>query len=116
MYGEYDNVGISGLFEDLSNDMWTQSIDEFQTGDDFWLAGHTDLANELYVASENSEWLSTEAYEASWEAYYGPVNSEGYTAYDASMGYTSTDTSFIEPATSASSMSMISDNSASSWL
>ena len=52
----------------------------------------------------------------SWEAYYGPVNSEGYTAYDASMGYTSTDTSFIEPASSAGSMSMISDNSAESYL
>ena len=39
-----------------------------------------------------------------------------WSAYDASMGYTSTDTSFIEPATSASSMSMISDNSAESSL
>ena len=64
--------------------MCTQSIDKFHVGDDF----HTALANEFYAASENRARLSNETYEASWDACYGPVNSEGYTAYDASVGYT----------------------------
>jgi hypothetical protein len=84
--------------------------------DQAWINGEYDNYHAFQQYSESSEWYSQQMEDAAWDAWYGPVNSEGYTAYDASMGYTSTDTSFIEPASSAGSMSMISDYNASSTL
>ena len=117
-FDSYDSswTDLSNGYADLSNDMWTQSIDFTNYANDAWLQGDMDTYSEFYQAAENSEWYSNRLEQASWDAWYGPVNSEGYTAYDASMGYTSTDTSFIEPASSAGSVSMISDNNATSWL
>lgn len=117
-FDSYDSswTDLSNGYADLSNDMWTQSIDFTNYANDAWLQGDMDTYSQFYQAAENSEWYSNQLEQASWDAWYGPVNSEGYTAYDASMGYTSTDTSFIEPASSAGSVSMISDNNATSWL
>ena len=131
-FNAYDPTAASDLasqWQDASQSLWSTSITFDQIGDQEWLHGDPTVANDFYNYSEQTEWLSQQAYDASWEAYYGPVNAEGYTAYDASMGYTSTDTSFmrarnalptgtgfIEPASSAGSMSMISDNSAESYL
>ena len=70
----------------------------------------------LYYTSDPTEWASVESYEAAWAAWNGPINPEGYTAHDASLGYTSMDTSFIEPASSAGSMSMIADYTGDSSL
>lgn len=118
-FNAYDPTAASDLasqWQDASQSLWSTSITFDQIGDQEWLHGDPTVANDFYNYSEQTEWLSQQAYDASWEAYYGPVNAEGYTAYDAPMGYTSTDTSFIEPASSAGSMSMISDNSAESYL
>ncbi|MEK7423418.1 MAG: hypothetical protein AAB131_06195 [Actinomycetota bacterium] len=111
-----DFQDLSYEIQNVSDGFWTQSIDFSQMADQAWLDGDTQNSIEWQIAADNSEWYSDQMYQASWDAWYGPVNSEGYTAYDASMGYTSTDTSFIEPASSAASTSMISDNSATSWL
>ena len=98
-----------------STDLWSTSITMSQIGDEFWVNGETQIALQFYDFNEILEDYSIEAYQQSWDAYYGPVNAEGYTAYHASVGYSATDTSFIEPSTSAGSMSMISDNSASDY-
>lgn len=100
-------------YQEASNGLWQASIDFDSLRDDAWIDGDTQSALEFDQLSSYAEWLSNEAYEDAWDAWYGPVNSEGYTAYDAAMGYSSTDTSFIEPASSAASCSLISDNSAS---
>ncbi len=110
-----------------------------------WGQASNDLLDMSTTAAGNSGWLQLEAYEAwnqgniegyhdlwqmscdqgdmsqqledlSWQAWYGPVNADGYTAMDVSQGYSATDTSFIEPAASAGSMSMISDQSGESFL
>lgn len=107
---------ISNGVYDLSLQQWDMSIDFSHYADQAWIQGDTDSYHEWHNMAETAEWYSNELYEASWDAFYGPVNSEGYTAYDASMGYTSTDTSFIEPASAAGSMSMISDYDATSTL
>lgn len=99
-----------------SHDLWNLQIPLHQAGDEFWLEGDYYNANQMYWAEELAETAGQHAYDQSWESFYGPVNAEGYTAYDASHGYTSMDTSFIEPATSAGSMSMISDYNATSTL
>jgi len=116
--GGYDDGGyeLSYQLQDFSNDSWTESIDDSHLADQAWLNGQTELSAEFTQAAENAEWSSNELYQASWDAWYGPINADGYTAYDASIGYSATDTSFIEPASSAGSCSMISDNSASSFL
>jgi hypothetical protein len=108
--------GVSDGLSDLSNEYWQDSIDYQQTAYDAWNAGDTEAYWDWYTASENAEWASQELYDASWDAYYGPVNSEGYTQYDAAQGYTTQDSSYIEPATAADDSSLISDNDASSWL
>jgi hypothetical protein len=100
----------------VSEGLWGLSDTVSDLGDQLWLQDQTYDALLDYQTSEQLEWLSNEAYDVSWEAYYGPVNSEGYTAYDAAQGYTTSDTSLIEPASSAGSMSMISDYNASSTL
>ena len=118
-FNAYDPTAASDLasqWQDASQSLWSTSITFDQIGDQEWLHGDPTVANDFYNYSEQTEWLSQQAYDASWEAYYGPVNAEGYTAYDASMGYTSTDTSFIEPARSAGSLSMTSDNSPERYL
>lgn len=110
-----------------------------------WGQASNDLLDMSQTAAGNSGWLQVEAYEAwnqgnieeyhelwqmscdqgdmsqqledlSWQAWYGPVNADGYTAMDVSHGYSATDTSFIEPASSAGSCSMISDQSGESFL
>ncbi|MDO8362709.1 MAG: hypothetical protein Q7V88_07420 [Actinomycetota bacterium] len=103
-------------WQSVSNELWSSSITLDQIATDEWLYGDPELANQYYHYSDQIQDLSSQAYQESWDAWYGPVNAEGYTAYDASIGYTSTDTSFIEPASSAGSMSMISDYSAESTL
>ncbi len=100
---------------DVSNGLWDASIGLTDVSHSFWLMDETYTALEFQQLADTAEYLSNEAYQASWDAWYGPVNSEGYTALDASHGYTTQDTSLIEPASSAGSMSMISDNTAS-WL
>ena len=118
-FSDYDPTAANELanqWQDASNGLWDTSITFDQIATQEWLNGETGAALDYSNLSDQFELYSHQAYEASWEAFYGPVNSEGYTAYDASMGYTSTDTSFIEPASSAGSMSMISDNNATSWL
>lgn len=96
-------------WELASDQLWDFSIDLDRMGDHHWINADYDIANNLYYVSDMTEWLSAESYEQAWEAWNGPINAEGYTAHDAAMGYTSMDTSFIEPASSAGSMSMISD-------
>jgi len=103
-------------WQDLSNQLWSASDGVSDVGDDLWQADQTYEALTYYQASEALESLSAEAYENAWEAYMGPVNAEGYTAYDASHGYTTSDTSLIEPASAAGSASLISDNSGASNL
>ena len=106
---DYDpNNSSTYEWQTASNDLWSNSIDMDQMATEEWLHGDPWMANQLYDYAEQLEDLSNEAYQQSWDAYYGPVNAEGYTAYDASIGYTSTDTSFIEPASAAGSCSMIS--------
>ena len=105
----------NGIF-DLSLQQWDVSMDLSQVADDYWVEGNYDMYHQYYDMAENAEWSSNQLYDASWDAFYGPINSEGYTAYDASVGYTSTDTSFIEPASAAGSTSMISDYNATSTL
>jgi hypothetical protein len=111
-----DYQELSYELQDASDGFWNQSIDFTQMSSQTWLDGDTQSALDWQIAADNSEWYSNQMEQASWDAWYGPVNAEGYTAYDASIGYTSTDTSFIEPASSAGSTSMISDNNATSWL
>ncbi len=116
MYDDTDFSDFSYQLQDLSNGFWTESIDFSTMADAAWVDGNTGLYQDFQSLSENAETYSQLMEDASWDAYYGPVNSEGYTAFDAAQGYTSTDTSFIEPASSAGSMSMISDNSGASTL
>lgn len=111
-FNDWDQISAdqaSQPWEIVSNDMWGASIGLDRMGDQEWIDGNTEAANDLYYYSDQAEWLSHEAYEAAWNAWNGPINAEGYTAHDAAMGYTSMDTSFIEPASSAGSMSMIAD-------
>jgi hypothetical protein len=115
-YNPAEAMADSYEWQQLSDQSWDVSIDMRQIGDEFWVPGETETANEFYQLQYQFEDLADQAYEQSWEAFYGPVNAEGYTAYDASMGYTTQDTSFIEPASSAASCSMISDNSMQSTL
>lgn len=102
--------------QSLADTLWATQQPLHDLGDQFWQASDFENMNKMYDLEEMVQDFSTEAYEQSWAEWYGPVNSEGYTAYDASIGYTSTDTSFIEPASSAGSMSMISDNNTSAEL
>jgi len=97
----------SAAWADASEAAWTDSIDYSAAGDDAWLAGNTELANEYYEASEHAEGASGDYWDASWEAYDGPVDASGYTAADLSAGYSATDTSFIEPASYAGASSLI---------
>lgn len=118
-FSDYDPTAANELanqWQEASNSLWDTSIGLDQIATQEWLNGETGAALEYSDLSDQAELYSHEAYEASWDAFYGPVNSEGYTAYDASMGYTSTDTSFIEPASSAGSMSMITDYTGDSSL
>lgn len=116
-YG-YDTsyTDLSNAYSDVSFDAWNASVDFTQYSTEAWYQGDTEASLAWQTMANDAEWYSNEAWSASWDAWYGPVNSEGYTAYDASMGYTSTDTSFIEPASSAGSTSMISDYDATSVL
>jgi hypothetical protein len=99
-----------------SNDMWGASIDLQNLSSELWV--QDDSYNSLIAQqmSDNAEYLSYQLEDASWAAYNGPVNAEGYTAHDAALGYTTQDTSFIEPASSAGSTSMISDYTGTSNL
>ena len=117
-FDSYDTswTDLSNSYYDTSIQAWDTSIDLSQVADSYWVDGNYDMYHQFYDMAEAAEWASNELYDASWDAFYGPINSEGYTAYDASMGYTSTDTSFIEPASAAGSMSMISDYNATSTL
>lgn len=112
----FDDAQDSNDWAETSNDLWSASDAVADVGDELWQANQTYDALTYYQASEALESLSSEAYANAWEAYNGPVNAEGYTAYDASQGYTTSDTSLIEPATSAGSASLISDNSGASNL
>jgi hypothetical protein len=111
-----DYQDLSYQMQDVSNGLWTQSIDFTNMANQAWLMDDPQGYMDLQWQADQFEYYSNEMYQASWDAWYGPVNAEGYTAYDASIGYTSTDTSFIEPASAASSTSLISDNNATSWL
>jgi len=115
-YDPTDDQAASQDWLQTSNDLWNLQIPLHEVGDELWLNGDSYNANQMYWAEELAQTAGQDAYDQSWEAYYGPINAEGYTALDASMGYTSTDTSFIEPASSAGSMSMISDYDATSTL
>jgi len=103
-------------WQGASSDLWSTSIDFRQLGDDAWQASDYDTMHEMYDLQYQFQDYSDQAYQAAWDAWNGPINAEGYTMHDASLGYSSMDTSFIEPASSAGSMSMISDNSAESVL
>ncbi|MGD9997078.1 MAG: hypothetical protein AB7L17_14175 [Ilumatobacteraceae bacterium] len=111
-----DYQDLSWQLQDASMDMNNAYIDFSNMADQAWINGEYDTYHQLYMMSENFQDYSNDLYQASWDAWYGPVNAEGYTAYDASMGYSAYDTSFIEPASSAGSMSMISDYNTSSTL
>lgn len=114
-YDPSEDLALSNSLADASWGLWDASIGFQQASIDAWqLDPYTAL--EYQQMSDAMEWSSHELYQASWDAWYGPVNSEGYTAYDAGMGYTTQDTSLIEPASSAGSMSLISDDDATSWL
>lgn len=118
-YNTWDSITAaqeSQPWDLASENLWDASIQLDQMADQYWIEGDYDAANNLYYYSDQSEWLSVQSYEAAWEAWNGPINAEGYSAHDASMGYTSMDTSFIEPASSAGSMSMIADYSGDSSL
>ncbi len=112
----WDYMQESNDWMQVSNQAWDASFAVTDYADQLWYADDTYEAMVQYQNADTLEWASNQAYANSWEAYYGPVNAEGYTAYDASQGYTTSDTSLIEPATSASSTSLISDNSGSSNL
>ena len=103
-------------WQTASDGLWSTSIDFSHMGDEAWLDGNYDQANDLYQAMYQFEDFSTEAYQQAWDAWNGPINAEGYTMHDASLGYTSMDTSFIEPASAAGSCSMISDSTIESSL
>jgi hypothetical protein len=118
-FNEWDQISAdqnSQPWEIASTDLWDSSIGLDRLGDELWIDGNVELANQFYDLSDQTEMYSAEAYQAAWDAWNGPINAEGYTAHDAAMGYTSTDTSFIEPASSAGSMSMIADYSGDSSL
>ena len=106
----------SSQLQDYSNGEWTNSIDFTNAANEAWVNGETDISHMYQEMADNAEWNSNAAYQASWDAYNGPINAEGYTAHDASLGYTTQDTSFIEPASSAGASSMISDNDGGSVL
>lgn len=121
-YG-YDTSDDATAWTDLSNDIaqvswneWGNSIEYSQMADAAWLSGQMELYwtyDEMADTATSNSWA---LWDASWDAWYGPVNAEGYTAYDASMGYTSTDTSFIEPASAADNTSLISNDDTSATL
>ncbi len=114
-YG-YD-YSYSTDLSNLSNDYWGQSLDLQTWANDVWAdQGYSDLYYAIDNYSDASATYSNDLYQASWDAWYGPVNTEGYTAYDASIGYTTTDTSYIEPASYASTTSLISDYDTTSTL
>ena len=107
---------VSSDLQDLSlvaadNSSWLQ-----QEAYDAWNAGDTDGYHDLWQASCSEGEMSQQLEDLSWQAWYGPVNADGYTAMDVSQGYSATDTSFIEPASSAGSCSMISTQSGESFL
>ena len=111
-----EHMRASDQMWEASDDAWSASIALGDVSGQLWNADETYAAVEMYQLAENQEFWASQLESASWQAYDGPVNAEGYTAYDASMGYTTRDTSLIEPSTSAASMSMISDDNASSTL
>jgi len=114
---DYDfNHPDSNDWGQTSTDLWSTSITMSDVGDQFWLSGESQMALQFYDLNEQFEDLSIESYQQAWDAWNGPLNADGYTQFEASVGYSATDTSFIEPASSAGSMSMISDNSASDYL
>ena len=113
---DYNLPDSSSDWGQSSTDLWSTSITMSNIGDEFWNSGETQIALQFYDFNEMLEDFSIEAYQQSWDAYYGPVNADGYNQFEASVGYSATDTSFIEPASSAGSVSMISDNSASDYL
>ncbi len=78
--------------------------------------GNIEGYHDLWQMSCDQGFTSQQLEDLSWQAWYGPVNADGYTAMDVSHGYSATDTSFIEPASSAGSCSMISDQSGESYL
>jgi len=103
-------------WQEASTGLWSTSIDFRQMGDQAWLASNYEAMHQMYDLNYEFQDFSDQAHQAAWDAWNGPINAEGYTMHDASLGYTTMDTSFIEPASSAGSMSMISDNSAESVL
>lgn len=111
-YG-YDN---SNSYYDASMDAWGASIDFSHMADQAWIDGDMGDYWTWHDVSTAAEQLSNDLYDASWAAYYGPVNADGYTAMDVAQGYSAYDTSFIEPASWAGSASMISDSNATSIL
>ena len=121
----YDDYGYdasswtdySNDLSDVSNDMWGQSIDLESWANDVWVdQGSSELYWDLHQYSLDAAEYSNDLYQASWDAWYGPVNADGYTAMDVSEGYSAYDTSFIEPASWADNSSMISDYDATSIL
>ncbi|MEQ1699341.1 MAG: hypothetical protein ABMA25_04485 [Ilumatobacteraceae bacterium] len=118
-YNTWDSITAaqeSQPWELASDQLWEVSIDLDHMGDQHWLNSEYEAANQMYYMSDQAELYSVESYQAAWDAWNGPINAEGYSAHDASMGYTSMDTSFIEPASSAGSMSMIADYTGDSSL
>lgn len=103
-------------WQGASEQLWNTSIDFSHMGDQAWLDGDYVAAHDFYQDVYQFEDFSNASYQEAWDAWNGPVNAEGYSMHDASLGYTSTDTSFIEPASAASSGSMISDYTAQSSL
>ena len=99
-----------------SDQLWALTTPLQEAVDDAWMASDYESMHNAYEAMYAAEDLSTEMYQQSWDVWNGPINAEGYTMHDASLGYTSMDTSFIEPASSAGSCSMISDYTAESSL
>ncbi|MFN8021088.1 MAG: hypothetical protein U0Q03_06110 [Acidimicrobiales bacterium] len=115
----YDATAWTDLSNGLSDASWSEwdaSIDYTTMANDAWASGQMDLYHLYTDAATTAEANSWDLYDASWDAWYGPVNAEGYTAYDASMGYSAYDTSFIEPASAADNTSLISDYDATSVL
>ncbi|HAP76660.1 MAG TPA: hypothetical protein DCR14_11305 [Acidimicrobiaceae bacterium] len=116
MYDLYDYQAASDEWQAASDQVWALQVPLQEVVDAAWAASDYETMHEAYQAMYAAEHLGNEMYDYSWDVYNGPVNAEGYTMYDASVGYTSTDTSFIEPASSAGSCSMISDYNAESSL
>ena len=103
-------------WQSASDQLWAMTTPLQEVVDAAWMASDWETMHDAYQAMYAVEDLSTDMYQQAWDAWNGPINAEGYTMHDASLGYTSMDTSFIEPASSAGSMSMISDYTAESSL